>query len=110
MAKKKKPAPISMSIARKPQKKEAPAQAPQAFNDISPITAKQIERAERDIESLRQEVSTLRKTPPAVQVKSQAPKVDVVLPPRPRITRVKIKYDALGYPAELIPQYSEPAV
>lgn len=109
MSKKKKPAPISMSLAKKPKKKAAPtpSDAPQAFNDVSPITEAQIKRAEKAIDNLRMEVGELRKTPPKVQVTS--PETKVVLPERPRITKVTIKYDQLGYPSELIPQYSKSA-
>jgi hypothetical protein len=110
MSKKKKPAPISVSLDKKPQKKEAAPVAPpmpvaQGINDISPITAKQIQRAENAIDNLRQEVNELRSKPPKVKVEAAAP--TIVLPERPRISKVTIKYDALGYPSELIPQYSK---
>lgn len=85
-----------------------PEEAPQAFNDISPITAKQIQRAERAIDNLREDVKELRAAPPKIKVDAPAPQV--VLPERPRITKVTIKYDQLGYPSELIPQYSKAAV
>lgn len=84
-----------------------PEQAPQAFNEVSPITAKQIARAERAIDNLRTEVKELRARPPKVQVTSPDPKVEVKLPPRPRIGKVTIKYDQLGFPSELIPHYTE---
>ena len=103
MSKKKKPAPISRKLHKEP----VPKAAPQAFNDVSPITMKQIERAERAIDNLREEVKTLRATPPKVSVKADAPQV--ILPERPRISKVTIKYDQLGYPSELIPQYSKSA-
>lgn len=111
MSKKKKPAPISMKLTKgAPPKKAAPVpeQAPQAFNDVSPITAQQIKRAEKAIDNLRVEVGELRKAPPKVEVTS--PETRVVLPERPRITKVTIKYDQLGYPSELVPQYSKVAV
>lgn len=110
---KKKPAPISTRLTKgappKPRKDTAPTpvEAPQAFNDVSPITAQQIKRAEKAIDNLRVEVGELRKTPPKIQVSS--PETKVVLPERPRITKVTIKYDQLGYPSELIPQYSKAA-
>jgi hypothetical protein len=104
MAKKKKPSPPSMKLASKPE----PKAAPQAFNDVSPIIEAQMKRAERAVDNLREEVKELRSRPPKVQVNSEAPKVEVTLPARPRISRVTIKYDQLGYPSELIPQYSEP--
>lgn len=107
--KKKKPAPVSMSLTKKPPKKEAvpPTPVAQGINDVSPITEAQIKRAERAIDNLRTEVKELRATPPKIKV--EAPTPQVVLPSRPRITKVTIKYDQLGYPSELIPQYSESA-
>lgn len=109
MSKKKKPAPISMKLHKEPKKKAAPATpVAQGINDISPITAKQIQRAENAIDNLREQVGELRRTPPKVQVTS--PETKVILPERPRITKVTIKYDQLGYPSELIPQYSKAAV
>ena len=110
MSKKKKPAPISMKLSKgaPPKKAPVPEQAPQAFNDVSPITQQQIKRAENAIDNLREEVGELRKSPPKVQVTS--PETKVILPERPRITKVTIKYDQLGYPSELIPQYSKAAV
>lgn len=109
MSKKKKPAPISMKLTRAPAKKKAPVpkEAPQGINDISPITMEQIKRAEKAIDNLRVEVKELRAKPPKVSVKADAP--TIVLPERPRIAKVSIKYDQLGYPTELIPQYSKPA-
>lgn len=105
----KKPEPISKSIARKPKKAAPPVPevAPEAFNAISPITAKQIARAERAIDNLRTEVKELRARPPKVQVNSPDPKVEVNLPPRPRIAKVTIKYDPFGMPQELVPIYQE---
>lgn len=105
MTKKKKPAPVSMKLHKEPPKKVVPKEAPQAFNDVSPITMKQIERAERAIDNLRQEVKEMRATPPKVTVTADAP--TIVLPERPRISKVTIKYDQLGYPSELVPQYSK---
>ena len=107
MSKKKKPAPINRKLHKEPPKKVVPDAAPQGINDISPITAKQIQRAERAIDNLRGEVKELRARPPKVQVNSESPKVEVILPERPRIARVTIKYDQLGYPSELVPQYSK---
>ena len=109
---KKKPSPINTKLARKPvaKKAAAPAEAPAAFNDVSSITAKQMARAERAIDNLRVEVKDLRKTPPKIQVSSPNPKVEVTLPDRPRIGKIKIVYDQLGFPSELIPQYVDPAV
>lgn len=96
-----------MKLHKEPRKKVVPDEAPQGINDVSPITAQQIKRAERAIDNLRTEVKELRATPPKVTVKADAPQV--VLPERPRITKVTIKYDQLGYPSELIPQYSKSA-
>jgi hypothetical protein len=102
----KKPAPINTKLHRAP--KAAPKEpVAQGINAVSPITEAQMRRAEKAIDTLRSEVKELRATPPAISVKSEAP--TVTIPPRPRITKVKIKYDQLGYPSELIPQYSEPA-
>jgi hypothetical protein len=104
----KKPTPISRKISKKPKEKApVPEVAPQAFNDVSPITAKQIARAERAIDNLRTEVKDLRARPPKVSVTTPDPKVEVNLPPRPRIAKVKIKYDPFGMPQELVPVYQE---
>lgn len=111
--KKSKPKPIKMSVVRKAEKRKAapvPAEAPQAFNEVSPITQAQINRAERAIDNLREEVRDIRKTPPKVKVEAPNPKVVVELPPRARIARVTVKYDEFGIPKEFIPQYAEPAV
>jgi len=102
----KKPSKVNTSLTRK-KKAPAPKQAPQAFNDVSPITAKQIARAERGIDNLRQEVKELRARKPEIKVESSAPQVKVDLPPRPRIGKVTIKYDPFGMPQELIPEYVE---
>ena len=103
----KKPSKVSRSLTKKPKKAAAPLpkDSPQAFNAVSPITEAQIKRAEKAIDNLREEVGDLRRTPPKIQVSS--PETKVVLPERPRISKVTIKYDQLGYPSELIPQYSE---
>ena len=105
MSKKKKPAPVSMKLHKEPPKRIVPKEAPQAFNDVSPITMEQIKRAEKAIDNLRMEVKELRASPPKVSVKADAP--TIVLPERPRISKVTIKYDQLGYPSELVPQYSK---
>lgn len=103
---KKKPTPIKKSVVRKP----APKAVARGINDVSPITEKQIQRAEKAIDSLRDEVNELRSRKPKIEVQSPEPKVVVNLPRRPTISKVSIRYDALGYPTELIPHYSEPAV
>jgi hypothetical protein len=103
--KKKKPAPISMKLSR--AKAPTPKEASKGINDVSPIVEAQMKRAERAIDSLREEVQVLRKAPPKVSVESSSPKVDVIIPARPRINKITIKYDQLGYPSELIPQYSD---
>lgn len=114
-AKKKKPAPISMKLHREPVRPPqvapelAPFQPAQGINEISPIVGEQMERAEKDIDALRTEIKELRNAPPPT-IEVTPPTSQVVLPERPRITKVTIKYDQLGYPTELIPQYSEPTV
>jgi len=113
MTKRKKPRPISTSLSKQPAPAPTPApgEASAGINDVSSITARQMARAERAIDNLREEVQTMRKKPaPTIKVESPSPQVKVELPPRPRIAKVTIKYDQLGMPAELIPQYSEPAV
>jgi hypothetical protein len=110
VAGRKKPDPISRSLSKKPKKAPVPEQAPQAFNDISPITAKQIARAEKKIGSMRDEIDELKKSPKPIRVQTTAPKVEVNLPPRPRIVSVKVKYDSFGIPEEFIPRYEEVAV
>lgn len=102
----KKPVPPSRKLSKAPPTPE-PGEASAGINTVSPITAKQIERAERAIDNLRKEVKTLSKAPPPVKVIADQPKVTVELPQRPRIVKVSIKYDQLGMPAELIPQYGE---
>jgi hypothetical protein len=110
VSKKKKPAPINRKLHKEPPKKAVPEKAPEAFNAVSPIIEQQMKRAERAVDNLREEVKELRARPPKVQVNSESPKVEVTLPERPRISKVTIKYDQLGFPSELIPQYSKPAV
>lgn len=106
----KKPIPPSRKLSKKPPT-PAPGEASAGINEVSSITAKQMARAERAIDTLREEVVDLRKKgAPNIKVETPTPEVVVSLPPRPRIAKVSIKYDALGMPAELIPQYSEPAV
>lgn len=106
----KKPAPPSRKLSKRPPTPE-PGEASAGINEVSSITARQMAKAERAIENLGQEVRELRaKKSPVIKVDTPTPKVVVELPPRPRIAKVSIKYDALGMPAELIPQYSEPAV
>jgi hypothetical protein len=108
MPKKKKPAPISMALHKKPPTREVvpPTSEVKPFNDVSSITAKQMARAERGIEALRKEVVELRKRPqPAAAAPAPAPVVNI--PGRPRIAKVVIKYDQLGFPNELIPQYTD---
>lgn len=107
---KKKPKPLKKGLANRPKKETKapiPDEAPQAFNEVSPITVKQIQRAERAIDNLREEVKDLRKAPPAVKVEATQPEVVVNIPERPRIGKVKIKYDPFGMPEELIPEYVE---
>ncbi len=110
MADKKKPAPISMKLAKLPEKRVVPdASGVEPFNAVSSITAKQMARAERSIDNLREEVRDLRNRKPLrPRVAVEAPIVNI--PPRARIAKVVIKYDQLGFPSELIPQYAEPAV
>lgn len=108
MAKKKKPAPISMKLHKERPTIEVdrPTEAVKPFNDVSSITAKQMERAERGLETLRAEVTALKnQKPPAAPAPAQAPIINI--PARARIGKVVIKYDQLGFPAELIPQYEE---
>lgn len=107
MPKKKKPSPISMALHKAPPKKEVvpPTSEVEPFNEVSSITAKQMARAERSIEVLRTEVVALRKRPKAVA--AEAPVVNMNIPARARIGKVTIKYDQLGFPSELIPQYVE---
>lgn len=63
-------------------------------------------RAENAIDSLREEVQSLRKAKrPTIKVEGPTPQV--VLPPRPRIASISIKYDALGMPSEMVPVYKE---
>lgn len=107
----KKPTPISRKLSKKPAAKKAaptPEHAPQAFNDISQITAKQMARAERGIDVLREEIKELRnRKQPTVKVTTPEPKVVVELPPRPRIMKVTVTYDNFGIPKEFVPVYSE---
>lgn len=102
----KKPVPPSRKLSKRPPEPKV-GEAAGGINEVSPITAKQITRAERAIDNLREEVQSLRKAPPPVKVVTDQPKVTVELPQRPRIVKVSIKYDQLGMPAELIPQYGE---
>lgn len=106
--KKKKPAPIDMRLAKRAPRL-APDEPLEPFNDVSPITAEQMARAEQSIDHLREEVKSLRKQPaPKIQVETPTPQV--VIPARARIAKVTIKYDTFGTPIELIPRYAEPAV
>lgn len=105
-----KPRPISKKIARPPAKAAPKKEVAEGINNVSPITAKQIARAERGIDNLREEVKELRNRKPEIKVSSPEPKVVVNIPPRPRIARVKVKYDNFGVPSEFIPQYEEVAV
>lgn len=104
---KKKPSPIKKTVVKKPAPK-APAVA-QGINDVSPITQKQIARAEQAIDNLREDVKALASRKPKIEVNSPEPKVVVNMPRRPIIAKVVIKYDQLGFPSELIPQYSDSA-
>lgn len=110
--KKAKPKKISMALHKEPPKKApAPKEAPAAFNAVSPITQEQMDRAERAIDTLREEVVGLRKQgTPNIKVEAPTSEVVVKVPPRPRIGKVVIKYDQLGFPSELIPHYVKPAV
>jgi hypothetical protein len=107
VSKKKKPAPISMKLHRAAPEVLAPDIALAPFNEVSSVTAKQMARAELGIDALRQEVKELRSTR-GTEVATHAPVINI--PPRARIAKVTIRYDQLGFPTELIPQYSEPAV
>ena len=105
MPHKKKPAPISMKLAKLPTKQVVPPTSDvEPFNKVSSITAKQMARAERSIDNLREEVKGLRNRKlPRVAVGSPI----VNIPARARIGKITIKYDQLGFPSELIPQYVE---
>ena len=100
----KKPAPISMSVAKKkaPTKKvAAPTKKVAAFNMDAPehksrIVTKIVKDKELEARVTRLEGAEI-----------VTPIVKVELPPRARITSVKIKYDAFGTPEELVPAYSE---
>ena len=103
----KKPSPPSRKLSKRRSPTPKVGEASAGINEISPITAKQMARAEEAIDSLQGEVKALRKAPPPVRVTTEQPSVTVELPQRPRITKISIQYDALGMPAELIPQYSD---
>ena len=105
----KKPAPISRKLSKKPAPKApVPEHAPAAFNDVSSITAKQMARAERAIDNVREEIKELRNRKPKIHVEAApAPEVIVNIPARPRIAKVTVKYDNFGAPSEFIPHYSE---
>lgn len=99
----KQPAPISMSVAKKPPKKEVipPTKLVEPFNMDAPEhrepTGRIITKVVKDT-ALEQRVASLEAKEIVVRV--EAPK-------RPRIAKVKIKYSAFGAPEELIPVYSE---
>lgn len=105
----KKPAPPSRKLSKRRPPAPKAGEASAGINEVSPITAEQMARAEGDIKSLRKDVKTLAKRPPPT-IKVEAPTSQVVLPDRPRITKISIHYDTLGMPDALIPQYSDSAV
>lgn len=103
----KKPRPIKKTVVNKPAPKKKQPVVAAGINDVSPITDAQIRRAEGKIDSMQKEIDSLKKQKRTVQVTAPEPKVEVNIPRRPRIAKVTVKYDTLGYPSELIPVYDE---
>lgn len=106
-----KPKPIRTSLSRK-RSKEVPAPVPEeaspAFNEDSPIITKQIAKHGKTLAVLQDEVHTLRS-----EVQKEGPVLPapiVNIPPRARIAKIVIKYDAFGAPMEMIPKYSKAEV
>ena len=95
LTKKKKPAPISMSLHKKPApKKKAPAAVSEPINVplvVAPTTVPDSDLVHR--------VAALESV--------GGKEIVVTMPVRPRIASVKIEYDNLGHPSHLIPAYTE---
>lgn len=93
----KKPAPISLSVAKKPPKKEALSPTIKVADVVQQPVAKRVIKDK----ALTQRVTALEAAGgKEIIVKVEAPR-------RPRITKVAINYDPFGMPTELVPSYSE---
>ena len=86
-----------MSVARKPPKKKA---ALPTIKVADVVQQPAVKRVIKD-KALTQRVTALE----AGHDKEIIVKIEA--PPRPRITKVAIGYDAFGQPSELVPSYSE---
>lgn len=92
----KKPAPISMSVAKKPPPKKV---APEPKAPAPALAPERIVKQVVKDKALEARVTRLEAAAP--------PEVIVNIPTRPRITKISISYDPFGAPTALIPSYSE---
>lgn len=92
-----------MKMAKTPPKKKAasPGKPVAPFNKDAP------EHKDRIVQRIVKDKALEARVTRLEGAEIVQPIVKVEVPPRPRITRVKIKYDPFGAPEELIPTYSE---